>query len=387
MTERGAISGCAVVFPAAGRPPRTSELAADALQAACQDAGIEVADVDGVILNRNELIAADHLTLDLDRRLGLGPLSVAVEVEAKGTTFSLAIDHARSLVEAGRARAIAVLFADAAAQPGAKLGAAFAAMGGGRGPRGLERAQGMLGAVAAYAFLANHYFAATGATPDDLADVAIAQRANAVRSPLAWNRAPLTMDEYRASPVVAGPLRRLDCARPVSGAACVIVACRTLATRAARPAVTIGGAAQRAQPRRRHTGGRWWEPVGARAALDDALAQAGIAASDIDVLQIYDPFTVVPLILLEAFGFAQAGQAGSLVRDGATAVEGALPTNTGGGQISGYYMQGVTPVLEAIDQIRGTAGDRQVRNVRNAVVAAIGGRMEHHSSLVLQVAA
>jgi acetyl-CoA acetyltransferase len=120
--------------------------------------------------------------------------------------------------------------------------------------------------------------------------------------------------------------------------------------------------------------------------LEDALAQAGIGRSAIDVLQIYDPFTVVPLIVLEALGFAGPGKAGRFVADGGTAIDGALPTNTGGGQISGFYLQGVTPAIEALEQIRGTAAGRQVSGARTAIVTTIGGRLEHHASLVLREA-
>jgi acetyl-CoA acetyltransferase len=386
MTERAAIVGLGLVISAAGEVPSAQELALRALTRATEEAGLSIDDIDGMLLNRNELIAADHITLDLPRRLGLGELRVLIEVDAKGTTFPLALDLAARLVDSGKARAVAVLFADAAMQPGARAGGAFAAMGGGSGTRGLERAGGMLGAVSAYAFLTQHYFAATGAGERDLAAVAIAQRQWGVQNPDAWTHDPLSESAYYASPLVADPLRRLDCARPVSGATAVIVAAASARGSATHLPIEISGAAQRSTIRRRHSPGSLWEPTGARAAFDEALHDAGISRGDIDVLEIYDPFTVVPLILLEEFGFADRGTAGDLVRSGGTGMQGIIPTNTGGGQISGFYLQGVTPVVEAISQLRGTAGARQVAGARHAVVAAIGGRLEQHASIVLRAA-
>lgn len=387
MSQKGVIAGVGLVIPDHDAVARTRELAFRALTAACDDAGLEVGDVDGVIVNRNELVADDHLGLDVARQLGLGTLDLLVEMEAKGTTFCLALDAARAAVESGRARTVAVLFADAAIQPGSRAGAAFAAMGGDRGARGLERAAGMVGAVAAYAFLAQHFFAARDAGEADLAAVAIAQRGWAGGNPLAWNREPLGADEYFASPFVAEPLRRLDCARPVSGAAAVIVTRADRVGSSGRPTVEVVGSAQRATTRYRHAPAPLWEPTGASDALTAALGEAGTTRDAIDVLEIYDPFTVVPLILLEELGFAEPGQAGAFVRDGQTGPGGRIPTNTGGGQISGFYLQGVTPVVEALAQLRGTAGDRQVAGAGTAAVAAIGGRLEHHASLILRRAA
>jgi hypothetical protein len=94
----------------------------------------------------------------------------------------------------------------------------------------------------------------------------------------------------------------------------------------------------------------------------------------------------VTLCLLEEYGFAKAGDAGPMAMAGELAPGATLPTNTGGGQLSGFYLQGMTPLVEAIDQLRGTAGARQVRDARTALVGGIGGRLDHHACLVLEAA-
>jgi acetyl-CoA acetyltransferase len=135
--------------------------------------------------------------------------------------------------------------------------------------------------------------------------------------------------------------------------------------------------------RRRKAPGESWFGGGRRAA-DGALNSAGIRAEDIDVVQLYDPFSVVTLCLLEEYGFCKPGDAGAAAQAGALGPGGDLPTNTGGGQLSGFYLQGMTPLIEAIEQLRGAAGDRQVAGATTGFVGGIGGRLDHHACLVLE---
>jgi len=110
---------------------------------------------------------------------------------------------------------------------------------------------------------------------------------------------------------------------------------------------------------------------------------AGIPRAGLDVVELYDPFSIVTLCLLEEYGFCESGQAGKFVCGGGIAPGGELPVNTGGGQLSGFYLQGMTPLAEAIIQLRGTGSDRQVPGARTALVTGIGGRADHHEALVL----
>jgi acetyl-CoA acetyltransferase len=113
------------------------------------------------------------------------------------------------------------------------------------------------------------------------------------------------------------------------------------------------------------------------------MKMAGITPNDIDVRQIYDCYTYTALVTLEDYGFCAKGDGGALAESGALGPGGSLPTNTGGGQLSSFYLWGMTPLSEAILQVRGTAGERQVARHDLAVVSGNGGVLDYHSTLVL----
>jgi acetyl-CoA acetyltransferase len=110
---------------------------------------------------------------------------------------------------------------------------------------------------------------------------------------------------------------------------------------------------------------------------------AGIALGDIDVVELYDCYTFTVLVCLEDYGFCKKGEGGAFVADGKTAPGGGLPVNTGGGQLSSFYMWGMTPVSEGIIQIRGAGGQRQVPDAKVALVSGNGGILSTHSTLIL----
>jgi len=117
-----------------------------------------------------------------------------------------------------------------------------------------------------------------------------------------------------------------------------------------------------------------------------AYKRAGLTPADIDVREIYDCYTYTVLVTLEDYGFCGKGEGGELAASGALAPGGTLPTNTGGGQLSSYYLWGMTPLLEAVTQVRGQAGPRQVRRHETAIVSGNGGVLDHHATLILGAA-
>jgi len=119
----------------------------------------------------------------------------------------------------------------------------------------------------------------------------------------------------------------------------------------------------------------------------EAGSGSQILTGDLHVAELYDPFSIVTLALLDEYRLTGDVPAGTFVRDGHTGPGGTLPTNTGGGQLSGFYLQGMTPLAEAMIQLRGTGGQRQVPGATVALVGGIGGRMDHHAALVLERAA
>lgn len=360
------------------------ELAREAVDLALADAAITRADVDGLLVGSSQGIRPDRLGVAFAAQGGFGDLRLLEHVEIKGATTIAMIQRAALAIAAGQARTVVCVFADAPLVAGKGAGSTYAHSGGQSGTRGLERASGVLGSVPTYALLAQRWMHVSGSCPEDLAAIVTTQRAWAVDNPAAVARKPLSEDDYLASPLISTPLRRLDCARPVNGAVAVIVSNDAAIGHPARLAVRGTG---RSHPvRHRRAGAESWFG-GGRRAVDDALEYAGMSRSDLDVAELYDPFSVVTLMLLEEYDLIGGAKAGAFVRAGETGPGGRLPTNTGGGQLSGFYLQGMTPLAEAMVQLRAEGGERQVPGASVALVGGIGGRLDHHAALVLERAA
>ncbi|NKY64612.1 thiolase family protein [Gordonia rubripertincta] len=360
------------------------ELASRACREAVADAGIELSDVDGLLVGSSQGIRPDRLGVGFASSGGFGDVRLLEHVEIKGATTVAMIQRARYAVEAGAARAVMCVFADAPLVAGKAAGSTYAQSGGQSGSRGLERASGVLGSVPTYALLTQRWMHVSNGSPDDLCAVATSTRAWATGNPDAVIRTPLDIQGYLDSPMISDPLRRLDCARPVNGAVAVLVSADPSIGHDIR--VDIRGAGRDHPVRHRRSGSESWFG-GGRRCVDDALAEAGMTRGDLDTAQLYDPFSVVTLILLEEYGLTGGAPAGKFVRDGNTAAGGSLPTNTGGGQLSGFYLQGMTPLAEALVQLRGAGGERQVPHASTALVGGIGGRIDHHAALILERAA
>ena len=360
------------------------ELACSATRSAVADAGLGLSDIDGLLVGSSQGIRPDRLGVAFAAQGGFTDLRLLEHIEIKGATTIAMIQHARTAVVAGAARAVVCVFADAPLVAGKAAGSTYAHSGGHSGARGLERASGVLGSVPTYALLTNRWMHLNGGSPDDLCAVATTARAWALRNPDAVVRTPLDSAGYYASPMISDPLRRLDCARPVNGAVAVVVTADPAV--GTGPRVTIRGIGRDHPVRHRRSGGESWFG-GGRRAVDDALAEAAMTRADLDTAQLYDPFSVVTLMLLEEYGLTGGAGAGDFVRSGAIGPGGVLPTNTGGGQLSGFYLQGMTPLAEALVQLRGQGGERQVDGATTALVGGIGGRVDHHAALVIERAA
>ncbi|BBX27020.1 thiolase [Mycolicibacterium alvei] len=363
------------------RPGATPlRLAAEASTAALADAGIGRADVDGLLVGSSQGVRPDRLGVGFAAAGGFGALRLLEHVEIKGATTIAMIQRARHAIRSGEASTVLCVFADAPLAAGKGAGSTYAHSGGNTGVRGLERASGLLGSVPTYALLAQRWLHTTGTDPVALRSVAVTARGWAMGNPDAVNREPLDDAGYDASPMIAEPLRRLDCARPVNGAVAVVLTGRpdVGATR-----LRVRGTGREHPVRRRRAGAESWFGGGCRA-VDDALEQAGMSRSDLDVAELYDPFSIVTLLLLDEYRLTGTVPAGDFVHDAQTGPGGALPTNTGGGQLSGFYLQGMTPLTEAVVQLRGAGGERQVPDATVALVGGIGGRLDHHAALVLE---
>jgi acetyl-CoA acetyltransferase len=273
------------------------------------------------------------------------------------------------------------VFADAPLKPPApnskKGGGAGAAYG---FARGLGAAYGMYGANSTYAMVAQRHMHLYGTTQDQLGAIAVAQRKWANRNPIAqFYEEPLTIEDYHNSRWVVEPLHLYDCCLVSNGAVCVIVTSADRARDLKQPPVYVLGMGQG------HPGD---DPVdslasGAPLAKQVAFGIAGVELKDINVTQFYDCYTITVLITLEDYGFCRKGEGGPFVADGRIGPGGSLPVNTGGGELSAYYMWGMTPLSEGVIQVRGQGGKRQVPKHDLCLVSGNGGTLSTHSTLVL----
>jgi acetyl-CoA acetyltransferase len=360
----------------------SSDFAAEAVALAARDAGLRLGQLDGLLVNPG--MSAPVLDLALARRLGLRDLRLLMTLSAYGASAGVMVALAAQAVDSGAAEAVACVFADTPRSPVSSGADAYRASSlRAQGVRSAETAAGLTSTTHRYALAADRYMSTYGVSHDELGAVAVSQRRWAQLNPVAAMRDPLTLEGYHASRWVVEPLHLLDCCLVSNGGAAVIVTTSERARDLRQPPVLIRGWAQAHPAPPLRAGGTFGLTTGAKASGRAALAMAGLGVGDVQLRQIYDCYTYTVLVTLEDYGFCCPGEAGQLAASGALAPGGQLPTNTGGGQLSSFYLWGMTPLHEAVTQVRGQAGERQVAAHDTAMVSGNGGILEHHSTLIV----
>jgi acetyl-CoA acetyltransferase len=234
---------------------------------------------------------------------------------------------------------------------------------------------GFRGPVNLMALVAQRYAAERELTEDDTAELVVQQRAKAVQNPKALLRAPLTCQEYLDSPMIASPLRRLDCCLETDGACALVVTSAARARSLIDSPVLIHAAVRGGAP-----GCTAMDKAGANptrifshTVAPMIFEAAGMKPGDINLLQLYDAYSYLLLNQLEDFGYCRAGEVGDIIHSGRLARDGDLPTNLNGGLLSEGYVHGLNNVVEAVEQLQGRAGDRQVQNAASALCTGFGG--------------
>jgi len=356
--------------------------AVEAIQRALEDCGLGREDVDGLLLNPGlSWGEASMGSFQLQQALGLRNLRLQATMNLGGATAGAMVQYAVQAVAAGVCSVVVCVFSDAPLKPPrpekekpASSAAAYAFA------RGFEAAYGFFGVNAQYALLARRYMHVFGLQQDHLGAVAVAQRAWANLNPQAQMYGqPLSLEEYHRSRWVVEPFHLYDCCLVSNGGIAVVVTSAERARDLPRPPVYVLGMAQG------HPGGDVSETLTSGAVLtkDVALRMAGLELADIDVAELYDCYTFTVLVTLEDYGVVGKGEGGPFVAAGHTAPGGSFPVNTGGGQLSSFYMWGMTPLSEAVIQLRGAGGKRQVAGARFALVSGNGGVLSTHSTLIL----
>ena len=383
MSSAAAIAGLGITEMGKVYGRTASDFAGEAIALALEDAGLEATDVDGLLINGNN---STEMAPRLQFALGLVDLTFVNTMSAFGSTAGTMLQYAAHAIQTGQASAIACVYADAPLTEGKSIsestysGTRF----NGAGLAGLRFAYGDYGpANSSYALALRRHMHLFGTNHDQLGTIAVGQREWALMNPSAQLRKPITLDDYHASRWVVEPLHLFDCCLVSNGAVAVIVTSAQRARESRQAPVYLRGFGQCAPG---DTARKEREPAvytGATKSGQLALRQAGIELSDVDVLELYDCYTYTVLVTLEDYGFCEKGDGGAFVQDGKLAPGGSLPCNTGGGQLSSYYMWGFTPLAEGVIQARGQGGERQVEKHDHVLVSGNGGTLNFHSTTIL----
>ena len=361
-----------------GKLPGESDLslATEALLAALADGGFSKDEIDGLLTmpGTTSPDPAKHY-LRLGEHLGINP-KIAGSVSMGGATAGALVQQAALAIGAGMASVVACVFGDAARTGGSR----FAAASGATVSWGNW---GMYGNAANSALGAQRHMALYGTTSEQLGWVAVNGRRNAARNPAAVMRDPITLDDHQSSRMIVEPLHLLDCCLITDGGVAIIVtsADRARDTRAGGVRILGMGQGHTLQTLERKD---WWYLPHQQDCVSRAYRMAGVSPADIDIAQLYDNFTIAVLFWLEHAGFCAPGESGPFVDGGKRiALDGELPVNTAGGNLSESYMQGWLHVVEGVRQLRGECVGRQRPGASTCLVTGRGMTLNTSSCLIL----
>jgi acetyl-CoA acetyltransferase len=351
-------------IPAGTRP---EDLMVQAAVRALDDAGLPLDAVDGLFaaatqLNMPALSAAEHL--------GIRPRYLD-GTNVGGSSFVAQLAHAAAAIEAGRCEVALIVYGSTQRLVG-------------RGNASVQEIDPYeapyqpMNPVTAYALAASRHMHEFGTTPEQLAEVAVSARRWAQLNPDAWSRDPLSIADVLASPRVCDPLGVRDCCLVTDGGAAAVLV-------AGESGVRVFGVGEATTHRHLSAMPNIVETA-AVASGRRAFAEAGLTPDDVDLLMLYDAFTITPVLFLEDLGFCGKGEGGAYVEGGRTAPGGdGIPMNTNGGGLSYCHpgMYGLLLIVEAVRQLRGECGERQVDGARVALVHGNGGVLSSQCTALL----
>jgi acetyl-CoA acetyltransferase len=347
-------------------------LIVEACRNALADAGLAKDLVDGVLVKMANSEPSILYGQKVAEALGLRP-KVGCSLDQGGAANIALISYAAMAIDAGLMDIAIVCYGDTPRTGDRKVYAR---------PRGDDAVYGWYSTAAGYALLHQRYRQEHKVPDTCFGAVAVTCRDNGARNPHAHLRKPISLEEYLASPFVVEPLRRDDCCLLSDGAAAVIVMsaarARQLGVLAAVPILGFGQAQESWDV---HLRPELTRTVAAHSA-DVAFKMAKMERRDIGVAQLYDCFTVTPLVTLEDYAFCKPGQAGHFAAAGGLGVKGELPFNTSGGLLSETGTPGLQLVIEGVRQMRGDA-NLPVAGTGACIVSNQGGTMHTHATLIL----
>ncbi len=380
MTLPGKIAVAGVYeHPTRWAPDKTeAQIIAESARGALADAGLELSDVDALF----------------GAGMGGGPMSVVSTAEylnlkpryidgtnIGGSSFVAHVNHAAAAIHAGLAEVALIVYGSTAASNAFAIGTSGR---GGGDPASAFQAPYGLTTVGGYAMVARLHMERFGTTSEQLAGIAVAARQHASLNPAAKMQKPITVDDVLESRVISDPLHLLDCCIISDGGGALVVTSAERARDMPKRAVLLRGCGEAV----------WHQELGqpdlltvaARQSGEAAFRMAGATPDDIDLAMIYDSFTITVLVTLENLGFCKPGEGGSFVEGGRIRLGGALPVNLDGGGLSSNHpgMRGIFLVIEAVRQLRGESGPRQLEGATTALVHGTGGLLSTiHSGATL----
>lgn len=362
---RTAIAGMATAGLGEAPGFTAMELLGEAAVAAVADAGLTLKDVDAVFA-----ATSSHAfpSMSVVEYLGLRP-TYFDSTNVGGSSFEMHLLQAALAIEAGLCEVALICYGSNQRTAGGRLVSMSE-------PQWHETPYNPRHPITAYALAASRHMHDYGTTREQLADVAVAARAWANLNPEAFARGPLTREDVLASRMVSDPLTAADCCLVTDGAAaCIMVGAERARSMPQKPVYFLGAA-----------GANWHRSIVAMPDLTvtaasesgpRAFEMAGLTHDDVDLVMLYDAFTINTILFLEDLGFCAKGEGGRFVENGGIAPGGRLKVNTNGGGLSCVHpgMYGMFLIDESVRQIRGSAGERQIANCDVALLHGNGGTL------------
>ena len=348
-------------------------LAVECVDAALRDAGLQPADVDGLVT----FTADSNPEIEVARSLGMGELTFFSRIHYGGGAACATVQQAALAVACGIAEVV-VCYRAFNERSGRRFGVPVAT---GAMPANAETAHfslylpfGLATPAQWVAMAARRYMHEYGATSEDFGRVAVAARRHAATNPAAWFYGrPITLQEHQASRMIVDPLRLLDCCQETDGGQAIVVTTVERARDLLHPPAVIRAAAQGAGADQEMMTGYYRPDITGLPEMGvvgrQLWAQSGLTPADVQTAVLYDHFTPFVLCQLEELGFCPRGEARHFVADGGVELGGRLPINTHGGQLGEAYLHGTNGIAEAARQVRGTSVN-QVEGVEHVLVTA-----------------
>ncbi|PZM97914.1 MAG: thiolase [Actinobacteria bacterium] len=356
-------------------------LQTQAVTRALADAGLSLRDVDGIATTGVSRFSATQLA----DYFGIRPRWTD-STFAGGSAFEMFVARAAQAIEAGQAEVVVISFASN--QRSAKSRSLGGVVENHTPEAQFETPYAPLYPLSYYAMAAQRYLHVYGKTRAQLAEIAVAAREWALLNPKAYRygAGPLTVDDVLNSTMVSSPLTVADCCLVTDGGGAIVMTSAERARDLPKKPVYVLGYGERTT-NTSMTAVPDLTVTGAADAVKEALGRAGLRIEDIDVFQLYDSFTITVALTLEALGLCGPGEALDFIADGRIRPGGSVPLNTSGGGLSYCHpgQFGILLLVEAVRQLRGEAGKRQVAGARTAIAHGTGGILSTHATVVLGV--